>query len=86
MDHQLQVVIYAWLYRMLGYPRKTFKLFNIRTNEVQELNATREEIDFVMISLLQGKYQKMERKSDEDFLKARRDLKQKYFNGENYFF
>jgi hypothetical protein len=68
MDHQLQVVIYAWLYRMLGYPRKTFKLFNIRTNEVQELNATREEIDFVMISLLQGKYQKMERKSDKDFL------------------
>jgi hypothetical protein len=68
MDHQLQVIIYAWLYRMLGYPRKSFKLFNIRTNEVQELNATREEIDFVMISLLQGKYQKMEKKSDEDFL------------------
>jgi hypothetical protein len=68
MDHQLQVIIYAWLYRMLGYPRKSFKLFNIRTNEVQELNATREEIDFVMISLLQGKYQKMERKCDEDFL------------------
>jgi hypothetical protein len=40
MDHQLQVIIYAWLYQMLGYPEKSFKLFNIRTNEVQELNAT----------------------------------------------
>jgi hypothetical protein len=68
MDHQLQVIIYAWLYQMLGYPEKSFKLFNIRTNEVQELNATKEELDFVVISLLQGKYQKMEKKTDEEFL------------------
>lgn len=69
MDHQLQVIIYAWLYQMLDYPEKTFKLFNIRTNEVQELNATREELDFVVISLLQGKYLKTERKTDEEFLR-----------------
>ena len=68
IDHQLQVIIYAWLYQILGYPEKTFKLFNIRTNEVQELIATREELDFMVISLLQGKYQKTERKSDEAFL------------------
>ena len=72
MDHQLQVIIYAWLYQMLGYPVKTFKLFNIRTNEVQELNATQEELDFVMISLLQGKYQKIEKKSDAEFLEDAR--------------
>jgi hypothetical protein len=72
MDHQLQVIIYAWLYQMLGYPVKTFKLFNIRTNEVQELNATQEELDFVVISLLQGKYQKIEKKSDAEFLEDAR--------------
>jgi hypothetical protein len=72
MDHQLQVIIYAWLYQMLGYPVKTFKLFNIRTNEVQEVNATQEELDFVVISLLQGKYQKIEKKSDAEFLEDAR--------------
>jgi hypothetical protein len=68
LDHQLQLIIYAWLYQMLGYNEKVFKLFNIRTNEVLELIATKEELDFVLISLLQGKYQKMERKSDNEFL------------------
>ena len=74
MDHQLQVIIYAWLYQMLGYPETSFKLFNIRTNEVQELNATKEELDFVVISLLQGKYQKMEKKTDEEFLQDNRRI------------
>ena len=74
MDHQLQVVIYAWLYTILGYPEKSFKIFNIRTNEVQELNATREELDFIMISLLQGKYQRATKQTDEEFLESNRDV------------
>jgi hypothetical protein len=74
MDHQLQVIIYAWLYRKLGYQEKVFKLFNIRSNEVQELIATEEELDFVFISLLQGKYQKNEKKSDEEFIGLCRDV------------
>ena len=72
MDHQLQVVIYAWLYRLLGYPEKKFKIFNIRTNEIQELNADMEELDFIVISLLQGKYQRVEKLSDEEFLEGNR--------------
>ena len=72
MDHQLQVVIYAWLYRLLGYPEKKFKIFNIRTNEIQELNADMEELDFIVISLLQGKYQRVEKLSDDEFLQGNR--------------
>ena len=72
MDHQLQVVIYAWLYKLLGYPEKKFKIFNIRTNEIQELNADMEELDFIVISLLQGKYQKVAKLSDEEFLEMNR--------------
>jgi hypothetical protein len=72
MDHQLQVVIYAWLYKLLGYPEKKFKIFNIRTNEIQELNADMEELDFIVISLLQGKYQKVAKLSDEEFLEGNR--------------
>jgi hypothetical protein len=74
MDHQLQVVIYAWLYKLLGYPEKKFKIFNIRTNEVQELNADMEELDFIVISLLQGKYQKVAKLSDEEFLEGNRGV------------
>ena len=70
MDHQLQVVIYTWLYKLLGYPEKKFKIFNIRTNEIQELNADMEELDFIVISLLQGKYQKVAKLSDEEFLEG----------------
>jgi hypothetical protein len=68
MDHQLQVVIYAWLYKLLDYPEKKFKIFNIRTNEVQELNASQEELDFIVISLLQGKYQREKKMTDQEFL------------------
>ena len=74
MDHQLQVVIYAWLYQILGYPEKSFKIFNIRTNEVLKLNATREELDFIVISLLQGKYQRATKLSDEQFLEGNRNV------------
>ena len=72
LDHQLQVIIYAWLYQMLYKDDpKLFKLFNIRTNEVQLLTATKEELDFIMISLLQGKYSTLDKKSDKKFLQLR---------------
>lgn len=69
MDHQLQVVIYAWLYRLI-YPEtnKQFKIYNIKTNEIQELDATEEELDYIVVSLLQGKYEKVQRVSDEEFV------------------
>jgi len=72
MDHQLQVVIYAWLYEMLRKDSETphcFKIFNIRTGEVQKLIADREHLDFIVISLLQGKYQQTEKITDELFVK-----------------
>jgi len=46
-----------------------FKIFNIRTGEVQKLIADREHLDFIVISLLQGKYQQTEKITDELFVK-----------------
>ncbi len=75
MDHQLQVVIYAWLLRALKM-YKPCKIYNIKTNEIQELHATDEELNYVVISLLQGKYKKVERVSDEEFIcNSRRNLR-----------
>jgi hypothetical protein len=70
MDHQLQVVIYAWLYRMLDSNKdnKTFKLYNIKTGEIQQLDATDEELDYIVISLLQGKYEKNQKVDDDEFV------------------
>lgn len=79
MDHLLQVIIYAWLYRHL-YPNapKDIKIFNIRTNEVLQLNATDEQLNFVVIHLLQGKYYRPEPLSDPEFLQQCRDIHQTY--------
>jgi hypothetical protein len=71
MDHQLQVVIYAWLHCILHSADeniKEFKIFNIRTGEIQKLIANREHLDFIVISLLQGKYQESEKMTDEKFI------------------
>jgi hypothetical protein len=74
MDHQLQVVIYAWLYEMCAGPKDedrvphNFKIFNIRTGEIQKLIADREHLDYIVVSLLQGKYERAEKITDEQFI------------------
>ena len=71
LDHLLQVVIYAWLWenRVNGtYEKKNFRIFNIRTNELLSLNATSEDLNTIILALLKGKYNKQEKKSDEDFI------------------
>jgi hypothetical protein len=72
MDHLLQVAIYAWLWQMREGERpneeKKFRIFNIRTNEVLSLNATLEDLNTIMLALLNGKFQKQEVKTDEEFI------------------
>ena len=79
IDHLLQVIIYAWLYRHL-FPddHKDVKIFNIRTNEVLQLCATTEQLNFVVIHLLQGKYYRPEPLSDQDFVKQCCDTHQTF--------
>lgn len=73
MDHQLQVVIYAWILRMKSVDKEV-KIYNIRTGEIQLLDATKEELDYIVISLLQGKYQQINKKTDEEFLEDCRQI------------
>ena len=70
LDHKLQLVIYAWLWKMTRPQKmKKFKLFNIKSGEVLVLDATMEELNYIMIELLKGKYLVQEKMSDEDFLR-----------------
>jgi hypothetical protein len=68
LDHKLQLVIYAWLWKMTRIKEKKFKLFNIKSGEVLVLNATMEQLNYIMIELLKGKYFVQEKKSDAEFL------------------
>jgi len=77
-EHQLQVVVYAWLLRIV-FPdiSRVVRLFNIRTGEIQRLDATFDELTTIMVALLKGKYDKPEEKTDELFLdECREYLKQ----------
>jgi len=47
---------------------KKFKLFNIKCGEVLVLNATMEQLNYIMIELLKGKYFVQEKKTDDEFL------------------
>jgi hypothetical protein len=75
IEHRMQLVIYAWLWKMVyesdkSYigKEKTFKLFNIKTGELWELNATREELTTIVVELLRGKYTNPHKKTDEEYI------------------
>ena len=75
IDHKLQLVIYAWLWNMRVNPdgfqntdEKIFKIYNIKTNELMTLNATIEELNYIVISILQGRFTKTKEKTLEEFI------------------
>lgn len=75
IDHKLQVVIYAWLWNMRVNPdgfqntqEKTFKIYNVKTNELMTLNATMEELNFIVVSILRGRFIKGAEKTLDEFL------------------
>lgn len=68
IEHFLQVVIYAWIWRTIGNETRDFQLFNIKTGECWLLQATEEELLDIMVILLRGKYGELVVKNDADFL------------------
>jgi len=70
MDHLLQVVIYAWLWKVTREEEKDFKIVNIKTGEILRLAGSREELDYIIISILQGKYLEHEPITNEEFIQA----------------
>lgn len=76
IDHFLQVMIYAWIYTTV-YPEdvdRTFCLFNIKTNEIYELNTDATCLQEVMRILIQSKYGNDEPASDASFVSQCRNI------------
>jgi hypothetical protein len=69
IDHHIQVVIYAWLWK-LTYPddNKIFKIFNIKTGELKVLNTDFETLNFIVIEIIKGKFEEFLSKDDEKFI------------------
>ena len=73
IDHLLQVIIYAWIWRIIYQTRpefnKSFKILNIKTGEIKILHASLDQLNQIMGKVLKGKYAKPERLSDAEFLR-----------------
>jgi len=78
-EHQLQVVIYAWLWNML-YPEqhRSFYILNIRTGEKQILQSSNDNLTRIVITLLRNKYEDIEVMNDEQFIALCKNNMQKY--------
>jgi AAA domain len=70
IDHMLQVVVYAWLWRLVygEGDQKEFKLFNLRNGSVYTLHASTEQLTFIITELLRGKYEKPIQMTEEEFV------------------
>ena len=70
LEHQLQLMIYAWMWRHINanLGSRMFKLVNMRTGEVQTLDPNSYLIDEAMLILLHNKYEKLPAVSDSDFV------------------
>lgn len=72
LEHKLQLVVYAWMWRMFEQPTKgdrQCKLLNIRTGELLLLDSTNaEQIDNIMVKLLFHKFKPVILPSHDEFV------------------
>jgi hypothetical protein len=74
IDHLLQVVIYAWLWKILVADDRNIRILNIKTGELLQLEATMDELTLIVVALLQGKYCAPVVKTDEEFVQDCRNM------------
>lgn len=69
IEHQLQLIIYAWIWKMTRENQeKNFKLFNVKNGELFTLNATMDELNTIVLSLINGRYSQTTIITDDEFI------------------
>ena len=69
-EHKIQLVLYAWIWKMVYKTPKRFFLFNIKTGELFELISDEiEDMTKIVVEIIKGKYVKAEKKTEEEFIK-----------------
>jgi len=74
LEHKIQMVFYAWVYNIISREPRKFKLYNVKTNELLVMDYEFDDLTFIMVALLKGKYEEPERKTDEEFLEENADV------------
>lgn len=70
IDHFLQVVVYAWIWRQCDYDKKKFRLFNIRTEDIYDLDTSSYLLNDIMDIIFDAKYGKPKVLNDVKFLES----------------
>jgi hypothetical protein len=68
LEHKIQLIFYAWVYNVINKEPREFKLYNVKTNELLVMDYDFDDLTFIMVALLKGKYEESERKTDEEFI------------------
>ena len=71
LEHYLQLVVYAWLWRQAFLETKgnrKFKLLNIRTGQVDNLDTSSIYIDEIIKVLVENKFGTVSKIDDEEFI------------------
>jgi len=68
LEHRIQLIFYAWVYNVIHKEPREFKLYNVKTNELLVMDYEFDDLTFIMVALLKGKYEEPERKTDEEFI------------------
>ena len=78
IEHQLQLICYAWLWRKtlgINDKMKRFILLNIRTGESKVMEYKDYEIESIMSILFENKFAEKTTQNDEEFIKKCEELK-----------
>jgi hypothetical protein len=68
VEHMIQTVLYAWIWRIIDNNQKEVKIFNIRSGQVLLLEATKDELTQIVVALLKGKYDREPPLPETDFI------------------
>jgi len=68
LDHMIQLVVYAWLWKCTHNEDRIFKLYNIKSGELYVLKDAMDIYNKIIILLIQSKYTKTTHLNDELFI------------------
>jgi hypothetical protein len=81
VDHLLQLTIYAWLWERtmkLQYGKRKYKILNIRTGEIQELNYQDHLVNSIIELIFINKYDMKCKDDDDEFIQKNNKINDKY--------
>lgn len=84
LEHLLQLIIYAWLWEKCEGSNRKYRILNIKTGEVRELEYQSHLIDAIIELVFINKYDPKFKENDKKFLKKCKAMRKKYVMYDEY--